>query len=112
MNTLTMEMLADIALDRQRAQEARNRLTFEENLTALSSSAIFEAREAADDFVALAHEIESLLEEKSASANKEKWVLSTRGTIDKCQSRLRVAICSLVLVISKVREESGTLASW
>lgn len=112
MNTLTMSDLADIALDRQRAQEARQQLTYEENLTALSCSAIFEAKEAADDFIALAHEIENLLADKSVAENKEKWVMATRAEIDKCQSRLRMAICHLVLTIGQVREQCGELPTW
>jgi hypothetical protein len=112
MNTLTLEDLADISLDRQRAQEARNQLTHEENLTALSCNAIFEAREAADDFVNLAYEIEALLRDKDVAENKEQWVMNTRSTIAKCQGRLRLSICALVLTICKVRQQSGELPTW
>lgn len=109
---LTLTDLADLAIDQQRAQEARQALTREDDLVSLSASAIWEAKDAADDFVKLAHEIETLLQEKSVAENKEAWVMSTRQTIDKCQGRLRVAICHLVLCISNVREECGQLPMW
>lgn len=119
MKSLTMSDIADLCIDRQRACLARKHLTEEDRLAELSSSAIAEAKEACDNFISFAFEIESLLAEKAKNENKvgnagikQAWVLSMRADIETAQQRLRTAISHLTISVDRVREYCGSVVEF